>query len=79
VFAIRVFAGGALLGRPPSAHTLKTPYFPLAVYERDAARAAALGADAAAAVRFALAHPAVCSAVIGFGAPADVDAARRAV
>ncbi|MFO0796428.1 MAG: aldo/keto reductase [Gemmataceae bacterium] len=79
VFAIRVFAGGALLGRPPSAHTLKTPYFPLALYERDAARAAALGADAAAAVRFALAHPAVCSAVVGFGAPADVDAARRAV
>ena len=39
VFAIRVFAGGALLGQPPSAHTLKTPYFPLALYERDAERA----------------------------------------
>ena len=39
VFAIRVFAGGALLDQPPSAHTLKTPFFPLALYERDAARA----------------------------------------
>lgn len=77
VFAIRVFAGGALLGRPPSAHTLKTPYFPLALYQSDAARAATLGADAAAAVRFALAHPAVCSAVIGFGSPEDVDAVGR--
>ncbi len=75
VFAIRVFAGGALLGRPPSGHTLKTPYFPLALYERDAARAAALRVDAPAAVRFALAHPAVTAAIIGFGAPADVGAA----
>jgi aryl-alcohol dehydrogenase-like predicted oxidoreductase len=78
VFAIRVFAGGALLGRPPSAHTLKTPYFPLTLYERDAARAAALRLApdvpmSVQAVRFALAHPAVCAAIIGFGAPADVD------
>lgn len=75
VFAIRVYAGGALLGRPPGAHTLKTPYFPLALYERDAARAAALRADAPTALRFALAHPAVTAAIIGFGAPADVDEA----
>src|SRR4029079_2128414 len=34
-FAIRVFAGGALVDRPPSAHTLKTPFFPLPLYERD--------------------------------------------
>jgi len=80
VFAIRVLAGGALLGRPPSAHTLQTPYFPLSLYERDAARAAELrertGAAvpmAVAAARFALAHPAVCSAIIGFGSPADID------
>ena len=39
VFAIRVFAGGALLDQPPSAHTLKTPYFPLPLYERDRERA----------------------------------------
>ena len=28
-FAIRVLAGGALAGKPPSPHTLKTPFFPL--------------------------------------------------
>jgi aryl-alcohol dehydrogenase-like predicted oxidoreductase len=79
VFAIRVFAGGALLGQPPSAHTLKTPYFPLALYERDAGRARRLRDRlggrtdlAESAVRFALAHPAVCSAIIGFGSPGHV-------
>ena len=44
VFAIRVFAGGALLGNPPSTHTLKTPFFPLALYERDRVRADSLTA-----------------------------------
>ncbi len=39
VLAIRVLAGGALAGHPPSPHTLKTPFFPLEVYRRDAARA----------------------------------------
>ncbi len=37
--AIRVFAGGALAGKPPSAHTLTTKFFPLAGYERDLRRA----------------------------------------
>jgi L-galactose dehydrogenase/L-glyceraldehyde 3-phosphate reductase len=84
VFAIRVFAGGALLGQPPSAHTLKTPYFPLALYERDAERARRLRervADrmplAELAVRFALSHPAVSSAIIGFGSPAHVEEIAR--
>jgi L-galactose dehydrogenase/L-glyceraldehyde 3-phosphate reductase len=84
VFAIRVFAGGALLGQPPSAHTLKTPYFPLALYERDRARAARLHelidsgmSPTELAVRFALAHPAVSSAIIGFGSPAHVDEVAR--
>jgi aryl-alcohol dehydrogenase-like predicted oxidoreductase len=79
VFAIRVFAGGALLGRPPSAHTLTTPFFPLALYERDLARAERLRRRIAGrvplteyAVRFALAHPAVSSAIIGFGSPEHV-------
>jgi L-galactose dehydrogenase/L-glyceraldehyde 3-phosphate reductase len=78
-FAIRVFAGGALVDRPPSAHTLRTPYFPLALYERDLARAERLRATANGvpmgelAVRFALAHPAVSCALIGFGSPAEVD------
>src|SRR5262245_12076570 len=80
VFAIRVFAGGALLDQPASAHTLKTPYFPLALYERDRERAARLRdrlagrmSVAELAVRFALSYPAVSSAIIGFGSPAHVD------
>lgn len=84
VFAIRVFAGGALLDQPPSAHTLKTPYFPLALYERDAERAKLLRERVAGrftmpelAVRFALSHPAVTSAIIGFGSPEHVDEVTR--
>lgn len=72
VFAIRVFAGGALLGQPPSAHTLKTPYFPLALYERDAERAARIRYEepasmAGRAVRFALSDATISSAIIGLG------------
>lgn len=74
VFAIRVFAGGALVGQAPSAHTFRTPYFPLDLYRRDEQRAGEwherlepLGISLAeAAVRFALGHPAVTSAIIGF-------------
>jgi aryl-alcohol dehydrogenase-like predicted oxidoreductase len=85
VFAIRVFAGGALLEQPPGAHTQTTPFFPLALYERDLERARrirqAIGEQSMSesAVRFALAHPAVTSAIIGFGSPqhvADVVQAR---
>jgi len=84
VFAIRVFAGGALLGQAPSAHTLKTPYFPLSLYERDAERTKSLAERVAGrmslaelAVRFALSHPGVSSAIIGFGSPAHVDEVAR--
>jgi aryl-alcohol dehydrogenase-like predicted oxidoreductase len=80
VFAIRVLAGGALAGRPPSPHTLKTPFFPLALYQQDVARAERLAAllppgmsRQEAAVRFALAHPAITSAVIGLATPGEVD------
>ena len=79
VFAIRVFAAGALLGQAPSAHTLKTPYFPLDLYQRDVARAELLRAElrdgesmSAFALRFALSHSAVSSAIIGFGSPEHV-------
>ena len=82
VFAIRVMAGGALAGNPPSAHTRKTPFFPLPLYERDRAAAARLGDKLPremtvpeAAVRFALSHPAVASAIVGFSSPAQVDQA----
>ena len=80
VFAIRVFAGGALLNQPPSAHTLQTPDFPLDLYERDRERANGLRRTLAGriplakvAVQFVLSHPAVTSAIIGFGSPAHVD------
>ncbi|HEX5104949.1 MAG TPA: aldo/keto reductase [Pirellulaceae bacterium] len=86
VLAIRVFAGGALLGNPPSPHTLKTPFFPLALYQRDGRRAellkSILGPElplAQAAVRFALAHPFVHSALTGFCRIGEIDEALQAL
>jgi aryl-alcohol dehydrogenase-like predicted oxidoreductase len=79
VFAIRVFAAGALLGNAPSAHTKVTPYFPLALYERDLARGARIAHRLGVAslkelaVRYVLGHPAVTSGIIGLGAPGEVD------
>jgi aryl-alcohol dehydrogenase-like predicted oxidoreductase len=74
VFAIRVFAAGALAGHSPSRHTHKTPFFPLDLYQRDQTRAARLGRICngrldleEAAVRFVLSHQGVSSAIIGFG------------
>lgn len=82
VFAIRVFAGGALAGRPPSAHTRTTPFFPLALYERDQRRtarvAALLGPNRslkADALGFALANPHISAAIIGFRNPEEIEAA----
>jgi aryl-alcohol dehydrogenase-like predicted oxidoreductase len=82
VLAIRVLAGGALANRPPSQHTLKTPFFPLELFERDRQRAARLqeiiGADRSLpreAIRFALCHPCVSSAIIGFSDPFEIDEA----
>lgn len=84
IIAIRVLAGGALAGLPPSAHTLKTRFFPLAIYERDAQRAKALSERLPpgtglkeAAVRFALSHPAVSTALIGFSNAEQIDEAIR--
>jgi L-galactose dehydrogenase/L-glyceraldehyde 3-phosphate reductase len=84
VFAIRVFAGGALLDQPPSAHTLRTPYFPLALYERNRRRAAVLAERFAGragmselALRFVLSQSTVHSAIIGFGSVEHVDEAVR--
>jgi L-galactose dehydrogenase/L-glyceraldehyde 3-phosphate reductase len=86
VLAIRVLAGGALANRPPSPHTLKTPFFPLDLYERDKKRAARLqeilGRDRELrheAVQFALDHPSVSSALIGFGCPGEIDDAMEAL
>jgi aryl-alcohol dehydrogenase-like predicted oxidoreductase len=82
VLAIRVFAGGALLGHPPSAHTLRTPFFPLDLYERDrhqAEQLAAAGDVKGRALRFALDHPSVHAAIVGFGSAAEVEEAVRLV
>lgn len=85
VFAIRVLAGGALADNPPSPHTLKTPFFPLDLYERDRKRANKLR-DAVGnrplpqeAVRFALNHPYINSAIIGFGNVRQIDDAISAL
>jgi aryl-alcohol dehydrogenase-like predicted oxidoreductase len=82
VLAIRVFAGGALLGNPPSKHTFRTPYFPLPLYERDQKHAslvtAALPAGLTikeAALRFVLSSPSVATAIVGFGEAQHVDEA----
>lgn len=85
VLAIRVYAGGAILGAPPSAHTFKTPFFPLDLYQRDTRMAAELQQRTPEvplrqqALRFALAHPAVHSAIIGFGAVGHLDEAAESL
>jgi aryl-alcohol dehydrogenase-like predicted oxidoreductase len=80
VFAIRVFAGGALVGRPPSAHTHRTPFFPLALYERDQRRATRLAellgparSLTGAALQFVLGHPHVAAAIIGFRGSGEIE------
>jgi aryl-alcohol dehydrogenase-like predicted oxidoreductase len=83
VFAIRIFAGGALLDQVPSAHTLRTPFFPVALYERDRARARQLAGSGKplkeAALRFVLDDPRVHCAIVGFGAPEHVEELARLV
>jgi aryl-alcohol dehydrogenase-like predicted oxidoreductase len=86
VFAIRVYAGGALVGAPPSAHTLRTRFFPLDLYRRDAERTAALKLRLAAhglstseaALRFVIGSAGITSAIVGFGDVAHVDSAVEA-
>ncbi len=80
-FAIRVFAGGALLDQAPAGHTFRTKFFPLDLYHRDLARGGRIaeqlgGMDAdLAALRFVLSSPLVSSAIIGFSQPLHVDRA----
>ena len=85
-FAIGVLAGGALAGNEPSPHTLKTPFFPIDLYERDRQRAAALCARlgtnqsiAREAIQFAISHPLIHSALIGLAATAEIDEAVTAL
>lgn len=86
VFVIRVLAGGALADNAPSPHTLKTPFFPLDLYERDRRRAALLREQLGPgrklpqeAIRFALAHPQVHAAIVGLGDVRQVDEAVKAL
>lgn len=85
VLAIRVFAGGALVGKPASAHTRRTRYFPLDLYERDLVRAAAVAARlppgsslAELALRFVVGDRRVCAAIVGFTSPQEIDDAASA-
>lgn len=81
VFAIRVFAGGALLGQPPSPYTFQTKFFPLDLFRRDEQRADRLrklldGSGITlreAALRFVLSHSGVSSAIVGLGEPSHID------
>jgi L-galactose dehydrogenase/L-glyceraldehyde 3-phosphate reductase len=86
VLAIRVLAGGALADNEPSPHTRKTPFFPLALYERDRARAARLrewlGPQRqlpVEAIRFAISHPQISAALIGFAEAWQIDQALAAL
>lgn len=84
VFAIRIYAGGALLGNAPSPYTFQTKFFPLDLYERDRARAEmlkdVLGSMSVqeAALRFVYTSASVTSAIVGFAQPEHVDAAVQA-
>ena len=79
-FAIRVLAGGAIVGQSPSAHTLRTSYFPLSHYEAELQSVAAARGEldpaefAKLAIQFALQHSAVHAAIMGFGSVEHVDA-----
>lgn len=84
IFAIRVFAAGALIGAEPSAHTLTTPFFPLALYQRDRERARRMAAELGSpaelhelALRYVLSQPQITSAIVGLGAVAHVEEAAR--
>jgi len=82
IFAIRVFAGGALLGHEPSAHTLTTPFFPLAQFRKDRERADQIaqgGSLKEAALRFVLDDARVQSAIVGFGSADQVKEIARLV
>lgn len=84
VFAIRVYAGGAILGAEPSAHTFKTPFFPLDLYRRDQGRVQRLQAQMESpsklpedALRYLLSQPEITSAIVGFGSTEHVSQAVR--
>jgi aryl-alcohol dehydrogenase-like predicted oxidoreductase len=77
--AIRVLAGGALALQPPSAHTRRTPFFPLAQYEADRELAEALRRRLPAglslpqaALQYVLHEPRVSLSLVGFASAPQV-------
>lgn len=88
-FAIRVLAGGALAGHPPSPHTHRTKFFPLDLYQRDCSRAKRVEERIASfgeffqrplreiALHYLFSCRVVTSAIIGFSTPEQVDEAVR--
>ena len=86
VFVIRAYAGGALAGQAPSPHTYRTKYFPLDLYRRDETRAAELRRRGSPdrdvtrlALQFALSHPSVTAAIIGFAEERHIDEALQSL
>lgn len=87
VFAIRVYAGGALAGNAPSAHTLQTKFFPLNLYEQDVLISArlcdVLGCHrdelTSIGLRYVISHPGISAAIVGMGEPEHVDCALHAI
>ncbi|PYI85909.1 MAG: hypothetical protein DME26_09965 [Verrucomicrobia bacterium] len=84
VLAIRVLAGGALAGQPPSQHTLTTKFFPLALYQADQEKAERLArllpsgmSVKEAAIRYVLSDADITTALIGFAGPEQIDEAVR--
>jgi aryl-alcohol dehydrogenase-like predicted oxidoreductase len=84
IFAIRVFAAGALLGAEPSGHTLHTPFFPLSLYRRDQVRAHQLADQIGSmpalremALRYVLSQQEITSAIVGLGAIDHIEEAAR--
>ena len=82
VIAIRVFAGGALVGQSPSPHTYKTKFFSMDLFQRDQQRALQLRSAlpdglslAEASLRFVLSVPGVTTALLGIASPEQVDQA----
>jgi aryl-alcohol dehydrogenase-like predicted oxidoreductase len=71
------------LDQEPSAHTLKTPFFPLALYDRDRERARQIAGEGKLlkelALRFVLDDPRVHSAIVGFGTPEHAEELARLV
>lgn len=82
VVAIRVMAGGALVGQNPSPHTYKTKFFTLDVFQRDCERAGRLArllppetSCASASIRYAIETMGATTALIGFATREQVELA----